>query len=666
MAKQISLRNRLLSLCAVVAAAAIGFAFLLMNYQVVNGARYNAETYQTTTTRIAIKAARGDIVDRNGVPFATNVAQLNAVFYYSFFPKDTQNETIVSLIELCESRDEEWIDNLPLNALGNGFLEGRDSDVQKLKDYLGLNVYATAENCMYYLLEEYGIEGYSTLMARKIAGIRYSMALAEFSVNNSYRFAEDLSMETALAIKEMSDLYPGVEIVEEDARLYPDGDTAPHILGTIGAMYAEEYAGTYKNLGYALNSYVGKFGIEKLMETTLHGVDGVKTILQDSSGTVLSEEVTVAPEAGDRVVLTIDSAFQKRVAEILEEHMEYLRTEVQDEESLNQVKAGAVAVLDATNGEVLALVTYPSYDINDYFSGYYDLLEAENTPLVNRATDGLYRPGSTFKTIVATAALEEGLIGRDTEIDCTQVYYYYDIIPGNTFHPTCLSYHGLINVVDALKVSCNIFFYDIGRLLGIDTINRYATAFGLGVDTGLELSSADGALSGPDRSESLGTTWVQGNVVQASIGQMDTLVSPLQLAVQAMTLGNRGTRYAAHLIKEVESYDGKETLSVTEPKILSETYVSDATYSAVTDGMVEAGLRITRESSTLNDLGYPVALKTGTPQVTEETVNSVAIACAPAENPKLAIGIVLEEGEWASYMVRQIIDAYEELYGPLA
>lgn len=666
MAKHSVERNRLLLLCLLASVVSAAFLFILMRYQIVDGAKYNAETYRTNTTRIDLKAARGDIVDRDGVALATNTAQLNIVFYYTFFPKSSQNEIIASLIALCEEKGEDWIDDLPLDETGENFLEGREKDVETLKSFLGLNVYATAENCVYYLLEDYGIQGYDQKTARKIAGVRYSMSLAEFSVNNnSYRFAEDISMETALSIKEMSDIYPGVEIVEEDARVYPEGDTAPHILGTIGAMYAEEYTDTYRDHGYALNSYVGKFGIEKKLELELHGSDGEKTIIQDGNGNILNEEITTEPQAGNTVVLTISSAFQKKVAEILNNHMEYLRTEVEKEEDPNHVKAGAVVVLDAQNGEVLAMVTNPSYDINDYFSSYSQLLAAENNPLINRATDGLYRPGSTFKTIVATAAMEEGLIAKNSTIRCTHTYYYYDIIPGNTFHPTCLGTHGLINVVNALTVSCNIFFYDVGRQLGIHTINRYANDYGLGVDTGLELSSSKGALSSPERSEALGSTWVQGNVVQASIGQMDTLVTPLQLAIQAMTLANKGTRYAAHLVKEIRSYDGETTLLKTQPEILSQLSVSDAAWEAVTEGMVGAAARVTKAGSVLTDLGYDVALKTGTPQVTTDTTNSVAVAFAPTSSPKLAIGIVLEEGADASHMIRKIIDAYEELYGSL-
>lgn len=666
-------RNRLIVLSFFTAFVFVLFMVILMIYQIVNGADYNAQTVRTSTTSLSIKAARGEILDRNGEPIAENKTGYNIVFLYSFLPKAQQNDIIARLITLCEKNGEKYQDVLPINSSSPWeFLPDQESLVETLKEAVGVNVYATAENCMYYLTEtKYQISGYNDTMTRKIAGVRYSMERAQFSINNNqYVFAQGVSVETVLKLKELSRQFPGVEIVEEDLRTYPSGDLLPHIVGTIGAMDAEEYYGTeersgYQELGYPMNAEVGKFGIEQLMETTLHGKNGVKTVEMNKSGEIINEEITAAPESGNDVVLTISLAFQQKVQELLANHIEFLQNQTAPKASGTECESGAIVVLDAQTGGVLAMVSYPSYDINLFFSNYSEYLADERKPLTNRALSGLYRPGSTFKTAVAIAGLEEGIISPTSLNRCTGTYYYYDtIIPGNTFRPSCLGVHGNIGVAQALTVSCNIFFYETGRLLGINRINKYATLLGLGTDTGIELSSTSGALSGPERSEALGSEWFQGNVVQAAIGQMDTSVTPLQLAVQAMTIANRGTRYRAHLIEEIRSYDGSEILSKTEPEILSSFEISDQNYQAVVQGMLGAAARVNQQYS-LTNLDYQVAIKTGTPQQTNDIFNSTVVAFAPVDEPKIAIGIVLEEGDYSSYLIRQILDAYEEVFDPI-
>lgn len=666
-------RNRLIILSFLAACVCAVYILNLMNFQVVRGAEFQAQTQQMTVSKISVKAARGEILDCNGVALAENKVGFNVVFYYSFLPKAEQNRIIAGLIEILEENGEDWYDPLPMTLSGEpAFMEDRETDIATLKDKLGVNVYATASDCMYNLKELFDIdEGYDDLTARKIAGVRYGMVLSDFSVNNNqYAFAEDVSTDTALLIKEMSHLLPGVDIVDEDIRVYPQGDVAPHIVGVIGKMYAEEYYGTkdengevvvegYQDKGYKMDSLVGKMGIEQEMEDVLHGVDGVKTVEQSKDGSIISEEITTAPQSGSNVVLTIDSEFQKKVQDILENHILMLRQREPTENGPNgsNAEGGAIVVLDAKTGGVLAAATYPSYDLNDYFSDYASIRDAEFSPLNNRAFNGLYRPGSTFKTAVAAGALQEGVITPTDTVNCQRVYRYYDILPGNQFRPTCLGYHGNTNVVKALTVSCNIFFYDVGRRLGADKMNVYANLLGLGVPTGIELNESIGGISGPERSEELGKTWVQGDICQAAIGQMDTNVTPLQMAVQAMTLANRGTRYRAHLVKEVRSYDNSEVISSTPVTVLSEFEMTDSTFEAIKAGMLGAAAAVPAPYQ-LTDLGYEVALKTGTPQKNNTEYHSAAIAFAPADDADIAISVMLEEGENANYIIRQVLDAY--------
>ncbi|MGI5893824.1 MAG: penicillin-binding transpeptidase domain-containing protein [Candidatus Merdivicinus sp.] len=676
-------RVRLIILSFLAAFVCGAYILQLMNFQIVRGEEFLSKTQQMTVSKIAVKAGRGEITDCEGVPLAENKVGYNIVFYYSFLPSgEDRNRIIAELIEMLEAAGEDWYDPLPLTMEENPqFLENRESDIELLKDKLEVNVYATAEDCMYNLRSErfFDIgEEYDDLMARKIAGVRYGMVLADFSVNNNqYTFAEDVTTDTVMKVKELSYQFPGVDIVDEDIRVYPDGDLAPHIIGVVGQMYAEQYYGDqekgivgYKEKGYPMNALIGRFGIEQYMEDTLHGVDGVKTVEQSKDGTIMSETITQAPESGNNVGLTIHAEFQAEVQNILNQYLEYLRSLPDDPKGAdngNQVIGGSVVVLDAKTGAVKAAVTAPTYDLNNYFSDYNELAAREDSPMLNRAFDGLYRPGSTFKTVIAAGALNEGIITPNDTVNCQRVYTYYDYIPGNTFRPTCLGYHGNTDVVKALTVSCNIFFYDVGRRLGIDKIQEYAHFFGLGTDTGLELTTAVGGISGPDRSEKLGTVWQPGNVCQTSIGQMDTAVTPLQLATQAMTLANQGTRYRTYLIQEVRSYDDAEVLETTEPEIMSEFSMSDSAYTAICAGMIGAAESVAEKQGTLGwktnltDLPYQVALKTGTPQVTNTTFSSSAIAFAPVEDPEIAIGILLERGADAKYLVRPILDAYTRI-----
>lgn len=658
--KDRSQRRRLFILSGISLLTAAVYLVNLMTIQIVNGETYYAQTESTTVSIIPISAARGEILDRNGEPLAENRTGLNIVFYYAFFPMEGVSERILQLTELCLKMGESWYDPLPIDEEGIAFIENAENEAQALREALSLSVYATAEDCMYNLCKRYGIEENNPVLRRRIAGVCYGMMVRQFSLtNNEYTFSEDVSFETALQVKELSYQLSGVDIAEEDIRSYPNGGTAPHLLGTVGLMSAEEWS-DYKTKGYQMSDYVGKFGIERYCESILRGEDGQRTVEQSDSGEIISEEITKAPQSGNSVVLTLDAEFQRRVQQILVNYITQLRQNGDPDEGGN-VKGGAISVLDTKTGAILAAVTYPSYDINDYYMEYTSLLEAENTPLINRVTDGLYRPGSTFKTVVAAAALEEGIITSEDTVFCNQVYTYYDdVIENNTFHPTCLARHGELAIREALTQSCNIFFYDVGRRTGIEKINQYANLLGLGTETGLELGSAVGTLTSPERTKELGGIWTQGNVVQASIGQMDTMVSPLQLSIQAMTLANHGTRYRTYLLEEIRGFDGSELIEKTQPEILSSFDMSEETFQAIKDGMVGAGLRLTNPAYSLADLGYSVAIKTGTPQVTTDTTNSAAIAFAPADDAEIAIGIVLEEGYGAARMVRDILLAWEE------
>lgn len=642
-------------------------------FQVVDGEDYLDAAVQNSATKVVVSAARGEIVDRNGVPFTRNKAVFDVELDYAFIEKGNENEVIYKLIKTFEALDEEWIDNLPISyTTPYVFKDGEDAAVARLKKKVEVNEWATAQNCMDAIYEIYdykfrkdkrykdgmvGIEylDYTEEYKRKIAGVRYEMIMKDFSKNNSrYVFAENVSPETVAIIEELSSDYPGVFIAERAERTYVSGDVASHIIGAIGPIYAEE-AEKYKEKGYRMNDLVGKTGIEKAMEEELHGIPGELTVIKNSKGEVVSIEETKAPIAGKTIKLTIDFELQKKLQQELALYIEdFNKTNKKDKFS----DQAALCVLDVKTGGALALVSYPYYDINDYKENYSMLAAAPGHPLNNYALNGLYRPGSTFKPIVAAAGLNEGLIDGDWEIFCDGKYHFY----GPTWEPGCLSIgHRNVNmdVITSLKYSCNVFFYDVGRQLGIDKLNQYANYFGLGADTGIEIASSKGVLSSRETSEKNGVRWEAGNVIQAAIGQLDTTITPLQMACEAMTIANRGTRYNVHLVDSVMTHDAKNTISKVPTTVASAYPMTDEAFDLISKGMIEAGKTIGAPYQ-VTDLGYDVAVKTGTPEVSSTKTNNCFISFAPVDEPEIAVSLMVKDGDLTNKFLRRVLLAYEE------
>ncbi len=619
----------------------------MMQFQIVEGAYYADQAESRTISRMSVKAPRGEIVDRDGEPLVINKTGFNISFQYIFMPEDSINTTILQLIQLMQEAGEEWIDNLPISKTKPYvFDEEQEAAIARVQEKLRLNVYATAENCVDAIIEKYEInelEGVDDYTKRLIAGVRYEMLATDFSTNIPYTFAEDVSMETASKIEELGFILPGVRIVEEPIREYVSEDLATHIIGQIGPIYQEEYQ-QLKEQGYQMNDVLGKSGIEKAMEEYLRGEDGTIRLEQNKRGDVLDEIVTKETKPGNTVRLTIDKDFQQQLKDILDRHIAYERT-TQDGKN---AKGGALVVLDVETGAVLGMESNPTYNINDYRKKYSELLQRENNPLFNRATEGLYRPGSTFKTVVATAALNEGIQTRTSTVFCNHTYTYYD-----DYQPQCLGWHRNTAVVHALEVSCNIYFYDTGRRLGINPIIDYAHKLGLGTQNKLEIGGATGAISSPDEAANAGVDWYPGDVLQTSIGQSYTAVTPLQMALQACTIANQGELLSPHLVEEVISYDQTETVLEKGREVVSS--IDSDFYESVRDGMIAAA----GQQSTLR--GYDVAIKTGTPQVTTTKFNSAFIGFYPASNPKIAFAGIVEEGRASARMVHEIIDAYLSL-----
>lgn len=649
------------------------YSLRLMQLQVVKGDEFAAEVDAGWTSTQIVKAARGEILDRNGRPLAVNAIGRDVVFDQAFLTPGSINDVILKLIGIMEEADEGWIDNLPISdTVPFRFLEGYDTEITRLKNSFELGAYATVEDVVYHLRKEFKLEELNDVDFRKVAGVRYEMKQRGFSMAVPYTFASDIKIETVPKIKERSFEIPGVDVVETPIRQYVSGDIAPHIIGQIGPIYREQWEEQEKQVidgqvhaiigeqPYKMNDVIGKDGAEAAFESYLKGKDGKRSIQLNSRGDVIDviEEEEQIP--GNTVVLTIDSQLQKVTQDALESKILAMQKDLVNYPpgEGHEADAGAAAVVNVKTGEVLAVATYPSYNLATYQKDYATLSTAKPEPLYNRALSGAYTPGSIFKPVVAVGALTEGVITASETINCERIYTRF-----TGYQPRCLDFHGPINAVNALRWSCNIFFYESGWRLGIDKINEYAGMFGLGKPTGIELPESVGQVSSRDLYPKLhnGSQWEQGNTIQAAIGQLDTRLTPLQLANYAATLANNGERMKLTLLKSVKSYTFDETIMEHEPEVAEVVTGSPEAFNTVREGMVAAS-RIGTARSTFGEGVYDmkVASKTGTPE-TAVNPNSTFIAYAPADDPEIAVCIVIEKG-WHGYtgapVAREIFDAY--------
>ena len=650
----------------------------ILSYTVLSDNGKNGEN-SVRKYDITVDAPRGEILDRNGMTLVSNRQGNSIKFNAALFPsrQSDRNRIISALLELCESKNEKWKDNLPIEYNENGvliFSEGRENDIKALKhkNMLNLNSYATAENCLDALIDMYSLEEFDRVTARKIASVCYEMWRTGYSISVPYTFAEDVSSETVSIIKEKNQFFRGVETEVDTYREFTDGTIAPHIIGVTGIISNEEYnsfsekltekieSGNYTeneinllNLNaYSLTDNVGKFGIEGALEEDLRGEKGIKTISIDNDGNI-SSQYTVIPKQGRTVTLTIDSGLQRVAQNSLESRI----LELTSESGLPP--AGAVAVIDVDTGEVLASASYPSYNLSEYFEKYNELLKADGSPLINRVLQSTYEPGSTMKLSTALAGLEENVIDSESEFYCDSEFQYYDV------RFSCLDAHGNLNVVKGIEKSCNIYFYNVSNLLGIDVMNEYSKKLGLGEKTGVELSEAKGILAGRAYRQSIGSTWQMGDTIQAGIGQSDNLFTIIQLANYGATIANNGTRYKCHYVKYVMDADHSNVVSETLPEVVEKTDFSQRSIDIVKQGMLAVTTTGSCKSAFAR-ITEKVGAKTGTTQVkriidgkTVKGNNGLNVSFAPFDEPEIAIAVIIENVDSGTATATVAADIYD-------
>ena len=643
---------RYTALIVALAVVMCAFSVRLAELQVVNADYYKAQGDTSSVRTLTVSAARGEIVDRYGRVLVYNRDGFNIVFDAAALPNSKTNSIILKLIKLLKGTEIEWTDTLPMEKeLGYSFVDDKQTDISTLRTTLGLARYATAENCFDAMVERYSLEGLSPQEQRLIMGVRYAMESSDFSTANPFTFAEDVGDKLAQTVQEYYSDLPGVVIEKANFREYTDPTLAPHVLGYTGLMSATDWE-KYKDTGeYRYSDKVGKAGIELAAEEYLKGVDGKFTVVQNADGTHASTETVREAVPVSTVQLTLDANLQKVAQEALKNGILRINS---NPENTSPATSGAVVVTDVNTGEILASANYPSYSMVDYFDDYKSVETAEGQPLFDRALNGQYPPGSTFKPAVALIGLHLNKIGTYDTIRCTHTYDRFD-----DYKPTCLGWHGSLNVTTALAKSCNFFFYELGFRIGITDLNKYCRQLGLGVSTQVELPSTTGILAGKEYSESVGGYWTQGNTVQAAIGQSDNAFSPLQLAMYTSTVANGGTRYNAHFIKSVYNYSMTEMQQDNFSYELSKVDISAESFEAVKGGM----LQVTEDgtaSATFSNYPIRVGGKTGTADAPGKT-NAMFVAFAPYTNPEIAVSIVIENGGHGSSVApvaKEIFDAY--------
>ena len=672
--RKTAVRRMMLLIAA--AAVIIGlYGFRLIFLQLVNGDSFTAQATNTTDYKFTVTAARGDIVDSKGERIASSTTGYNVVLNKLLMGDEDLDTMLQKIVGLLGKNGESWNDSLLIgqpDAAGHyEFNAASDNAAEQkalaaMKDNLGLQQYATADDVMEKLVEDYDLADFSLYWQRVLSGIHYEMQLQAFSNVNNFVMAENVSEATVATIKENSLSLPGVEIVETSTRSYEQGTVLPHVLGRVGKITAEKWKVTDENgqvtyplkeKGYNMNDIIGISGLESAYEDQLRGKDGVETITRNSDGVIVNTALTTVPEPGHTVQLTIDSEFQKAVDQALAKNVEWIKNTYADSKQAN---AGAVVVIDVKTGGVLAASNYPSFDQNLYAAQYSEYSADENMPLFNRALQGLYTPGSTYKPSVAVAGLDTGLLNRNSTVNCTRVYTYY-----KDYRPRCAQHghgNGPIDVINAIKWSCNIFFYDVGRRLTSDVYDAYAYKLGLGQRTGVEVSEALGHLTTKNDSN-----YTESLDIQAAIGQGNTAVTPIQLATYAATLANRGTRYRTHFVKAILDSNTGKTLQETQPEVMDVVEDKGETFDLVREGMKGVAQTI----PALAAYPYTIACKTGSPQRSEgyyvgstykHYTNAAMIAYGPAEDPEIAIGIVVEYGGAGARTGQLVADIFNAYY----
>ena len=664
------------------------YLVVLFNTQVVHHEEYLAKSIQTITRMENVEASRGIITDRSGRTLVTNQSTYSLTFDASLLkPGENQNDAILRLVTLCRDQGVAWEDNLPLSLDGAAHFtvdtltdtqksrffsylrdlkptrellaayvrqhpellkppkEGetaldpataKDTELLKqtnsaaLTNSLLLNAGVTPAKLFDWMREDMKLsDDYSDSDARLILGVRYELKLRKLGANNNaYVLAQNVDVAFCSLISDGQ--FQGARIIRSSARQYAT-TYATHILGTVGGI--SDYTDEWKERGYRMDDTIGLSGAEAAFEDYLRGTDGKRMISVNSDGKITGEYYSVEPRSGYTVELTVDLKLQQAVEDTLAAKVAQLN----QKDHLDS-RGAAAAVVKVGTGEILSLASYPTFDLSTWRQDYAELSSDPATPMLNRAASSAYAPGSTLKPATAVAALESGATTPSETLFDTGYWKY----PSTTWNggTWCWKHsgHGKVNATTAITNSCNYYFAEMGYRMGLDTLNEYYSALGLGEPTGIEIGEKTGRQA-TNEGGSNQAPW-------AAYGQADQLYTPLQLANYIATLVSGGQHCPAHLLKSVKSYDNSEIIATGDTTPLNTLNISDSTLQAVKKGMYGYTQPGGMVYSYFKDCIVSAGAKTGTAQLGGGLKNNgVFVAFAPYDDPEIAIALVLEKGD---------------------
>ena len=653
----------------------------LFNLQIVHGAEYREQSNTRLTRETTLEAARGKILDRTGNALVTSSTKFNLELYKTKIDDKELNDSILNIVNLLEKYQVEYVDSFPISIEPFEFkIEGEE--LEKWKNAYNLKSEISAEEAFYKFKDKYDIENTDIKEIRKIISIRYEITVTGYSSTKSLKIAEDIPREAVAELSESSDYFPGINIVTEPIREYTSGTLASHILGYSSKISLEEYE--KRKDTYSQNDIIGKTGIEYVFEEYLRGKNGTKQIDMAVDGTITSEYISEEAIAGSDVVLTIDSNLQKITEQALEANIKKIASGGFGQ-AFN-TNAGSCVVMNVKTGEILAMASYPNYNPADFVGG----ISTENwnkyntdpaKPLMNKAVQNAYAPGSIFKMVTAIAGLESGVITRTELINDIGEYSKYGEKWPCWYYTDYHRGHGRLNVSQAIERSCNYFFYETGDRMGIETLAKYAKYFGLGVKTGVELpSETSGAMASPEYAEKIGITWTKGQTINASIGQGMDSFSPLQMVKYISMLANGGKGIDVSIVKSIIKPDGTEASSeeinnfVNQKLGLSDNQTENLEiHQENLDAILEGMKSVTSDTTgtayvRFQDFGISVGGKTGSAEAGKDAnqndiVHAWFAGFAPFEDPEIAVVVMVENGGHGNYTAEVVRDVMEEYFG---
>jgi penicillin-binding protein 2 len=600
----------------------------LWTLQVVEGKTYAAAVTRNQVRVVSVPAPRGTIVDRNNTVLVTNTAQEEILLSRA---EAQENPAIVGMV--------------------------------------------------------------AALVGQTPKQVQDSINNDQYSPYEPVPVATGVSASTVQFLQTHQSEYPGVSVETVAQRTYPQGGTdATQILGYVGDI-SSSYLAAHANDGYTQGSQIGLAGIESQYEPYLRGIAGRQALSVDASGDVVGTLSTTAPQIGDTVVLNIDTGLQQWVQQELQQQIMTDRHTVDTVDGVTpKAPDGAAIVLNPQNGQVLALASYPSYDLGEWVGGIsqanYTALQASGAENDN-AIQGLYTPGSTFKLVTATAALQDGLITPNWSYDDTGTFHIDNCpAPGVTLDTDCTLHDdpgdsgGVYNVTGALTVSSDAFFYKLGEMFyeqsgqyGTTPVQNEATAYGEGTITGIDLpAESQGWIDSyltraklhaeAPKAFPYPATWHTGDSIEMAFGQGETVLTPIEQAVAYSTFANGGTRYAPEVASQVVDPTTGKVIKKIEPKVTGHVSISPTTYSAMLQGF--EGVISSPHGTAYQDFqGFPAAWnlagKTGTASNQKGLEpNSWFVAFGPNPNPQYLVLAVIDQGGYgadaAAPLVRNIFN----------